>query len=91
MHLPGKHSLFFPFLPPQPFLGVKGGIWGTLQLQASMKMSEGKTSGEDGLSIIKCPATSLRYRPPLSTKAVSKPQSDLGETPAVSQAKEQSL
>lgn len=54
-------------------------------------MSEGRTSDQDGLSIIKRPAMSSRYHPPLSTKGLSKPQPNPGTVPTAGQAKEKSL
>lgn len=93
MHLPGIFFFFFffPFFPPQPFLGLKGGIWGALQFQASVKMSEGRTSGQDGLSIIRRPGMSFRSCSPLSTKGVSEPQPNPGEMATASQSKEKGL
>lgn len=56
-----------------------------------MKMSEGRTSGRDGLSVIKHPAMSCWYHTQLSTKGDSTPQPKSGEMSATSQAKEKSL
>lgn len=54
-------------------------------------MREGRTSGQDGLSLIKHPAMSCWCHTPLSTKSDSTPQRKSGEMSTTSQAKEKSL
>lgn len=46
------NMLLLFFLTPQSFLGVEGGVCSTLWFRGSTKMSEGRTSGQDGLSNI---------------------------------------
>lgn len=54
-------------------------------------MSEGRTSGQGGLFVIKHPAMSFWYHTHLFTKGNSTPQPKSGEMSTTSQSKERSL